>query len=294
MQSTNRIIMIKPSSFFYNKQTAEDNKYQNKPNLEEDIVQSIALKEFNVMVERLRKHGINVEVFNDTPEPFTPDSIFPNNWFSTHDGKLILYPMFAENRRLEINKFKDKLIDLYKPTEIIDLTHYTNDNKFLESTGAMVLDRVNKIIYSSLSQRADEELVEKISKEIGFDYIVFHSSQHGHPIYHTNVMMAITTNFAFVASDLIEDNKELVMENLKKTHQVIELSGDQIIHFAGNVLELSGKDGEFIMMSDSAYRVLTSEQKETIKSKTKIVHTDVSTIEKIGGGSVRCMMAEIF
>lgn len=294
MQSTNKIVMIKPSSFFYNEETAIDNKYQNKTEIHEDIIQDIALKEFNVMVEKLRSKGIDVILFSDTPNPFTPDSIFPNNWFSTHEGKLILYPMFAENRRLEADKFKSELIDVYKPSEIVDLTHYTDEKKYLESTGAMVLDRVNKIIYTSLSHRANLELVEEVSAEIGYEFVAFHSTQDNHSVYHTNVMMAITSDFVFIASELIDDNKSAVLSSLSKTHEIIDLSGDQILLFAGNVLELRGKDGKFIMMSDSAYKALTSDQKEKIKSKVEIVHTDVSTIEKIGGGSVRCMMAEIF
>lgn len=295
MQSTNKILMIRPSNFNYNNQTAEDNAYQNKSEKSNEEIQELALKEFDSMVSILKNLGIEVVVFEDTPIPYTPDSIFPNNWFSTHDKKIIIYPMYAENRRLEVLKFKDELLNYLNPKEVYDISNFVKKNKFLESTGAMVLDRINKIIYSSLSQRSDEDLIKIVAENIGYKYIVFTSHQFENEIYHTNVMLGITTDFAFVGLELIEEDKrKLVKSTLEKTHEIIYLNSHQIENFCGNILELRGKNGKFIFMSTTAYKNLTKEQINTITRKIPIYTADVQIIEKLGGGSVRCMMAELF
>lgn len=294
-QSTDTILMIRPSNFHFNEQTAEDNLYQNKTLLDVETVNNRALKEFDNFVEILKNEGINVKIFQDTDFPDTPDSIFPNNWFSTHNGKLVIYPMYAENRRLEVSKFKKKLIDLYQPFEIIDYSSFTNENLFLEGTGAIVLDRINKIAYSSLSQRSDKVLFEKFSKELSFTPFSFISKQLGVEVYHTNVIMSITSDFAIIALELVlEEYRNELKKILEKNKKVIELSGKQVLHFAGNCIELKGKDSNILILSDTAYQSLTSNQISILEEKLKLIPVDITTIQKHGGGSVRCMIAELF
>lgn len=294
-QSTNRILMIKPSNFYFNYQTAEDNLYQNEPKLERDIIQERALKEFENLVNIIEGEGVKVEIFEDNGSPMTPDSIFPNNWFSTHDGTLVLYSMYAENRRFEVDKFKDKLKALYDPKETIDFTDAVDDNLFLEGTGAIVLDRVNRVAYSSLSQRSSIELFEDFCDLLGFKAVSFVSSHLGAEVYHTNVIMSITTDFAIIAMELVEEKyRKKLREELSKNHEIIELSGEQILQFAGNCLELQGKYGKILILSETAYESLTDTQVSKLEEKLKLVTADIDTIQRLGGGSVRCMIAEIF
>lgn len=295
-QSTNNVLMIKPVNFYYNQETAYDNQYQNKTDLTQDEIQIKALNEFNNLVKVLENEGINVNIFEDTTTPYTPDSIFPNNWFSTHDGTLIIYPMYAQNRQKEVNKFKLKLIDLYNPIQVFDFTKYAiNKEAYLEGTGAMVLDRVNKIAYSTLSQRAYKDLFEKVAKIIDYKPIYFVSHQLGKEIYHTNVLMSITSDFVIIAPNLIdEEYRNFIINELKKNHEIIELNEKQILNFAGNCLELEGKNGKFLIMSKTAYNSLSDKQISKIEEKLKIINVDISTIENLGGGSVRCMIAELF
>lgn len=287
--------MIRPKAFTFNQETAIDNLYQVEPDKSDKIIQDKALQEFDNMVELLKAEGVKVNIFQDFLEPHTPDSIFPNNWFSTHKGTLIIYPMYAENRRDEIRKFKEKLIDLYKPEKIIDLSHYVDKNLFLESTGAMVFDRDNKKIYVSLSQRADGELVDYIADILKYETIKFKSFQMGSSIYHTNVMMGLGSDLAIIGLDLIEDKyKQRLYDSLKKTKEIVNLSGQDILNFSGNVIELQGKHGKFLLMSQTAFNNLSKEKIRQIEARIKILTVDVSTIEKYGGGSARCMVAEIY
>lgn len=292
MQSTSEVLMIEPIRFNYNKQTSIDNLYQNETELNDETIQLLALNEFNNFVKILLEKGVKVNVLKDTLTPYTPDSIFPNNWFSTHNGDLVIYSMFTKNRRNEIDKFKDELLEIYNPSNIIDLS---KQDVVLEGTGAIVFDRKNKKSYCSLSKRADKKLFEDISLKLGYTPFSFISKQMGKEIYHTNVMMSVTSDFAFVAKDLIEEEyNDNIISELLKTHEVIELNGEQILNFSGNILELQGEQGKFIIMSRTAFSALTKEQIKRIEIKLPITIVEIGIIEQLGGGSARCMIAEIF
>lgn len=296
---TNKLLMIKPIQFQFNVETAVNNHYQHSDDQRLEIVQNKALEEFDNFVNKLENVGIEVKVIEDTLNPATPDSIFPNNWFSTHeDKKVVLYPMYANNRRLEVFKFKDEMLKYVKPCDIIDYTKEGLDNIFLEGTGSIVLDRKNKKAYCSLSPRSDRDLFERFCKDVGYKPVIFTSYQDGEKIYHTNVMMSIGENKAVICLDCITNVKERenVVNELKDGNkEIIEISLEQVKNFLGNVLEVKGKDEKrYLVMSKTAYDSLTLEQKNRIEKDTEILCTDVSTIEYYGGGSVRCMLAEIF
>lgn len=301
MQTTDTVLMIEPIAFGFNEQTAVNNYFQVQ---QEGNVQEKALYEFHSFVEKLRAKGINVITIKDTIEPKTPDSIFPNNWVSFHaDGKIVLYPMFAENRRLErrediINQIKEK----FDVTEIIDYSKIENEDKYLEGTGSMIFDHDNKIAYGSVSLRLDEELFRKFCAEFGFTPVVFHSYQTAGeerlPIYHTNVMMCVADKFVVICLDCIDDETERqnVIDSIKNSgKELIEISEDQMQNFAGNMLQVQNKNGEkFLVMSQSAYKSLKPEQVSAIEKYSEIIYSDLETIETNGGGSARCMLAEVF
>lgn len=302
-QTTDEVIMIRPGQFYMNPETAIDNAYQNDSDEAIEDIQAKALIEFDNLVANLRDEGIKVNVIEDNKQPSTPDSIFPNNWFSTHeDGSVIIYPMLAKNRQEEVGKFEDAIIDIIRkkdPTrriKVSDYRNYLNSQQYLEGTGAMVLDRQYKIIYCSLSQRADEQLVSKLAEDINHKLVTFHANQDNIPVYHTNVVMGIGENIALVALDLIdEDERVKVKASLENTgKQIIEISGEQVKNFLGNTLELKGSEGPILVMSLTAYNSLKESQKNEIEKYVKIVPTDISTIEYYGGGSVRCTIAEVF
>lgn len=300
---TNRILMVRPIAFTYNEETGADNLYQKNDNQDRKILEEKAEKEFDTLVEKLRSESIEVLVIQDSLTPHTPDSIFPNNWFSTHeDNKVVLYPMYAENRRLERT---DKIFEFVKEknqTEKIDFTKYENEGKFLEGTGSMCLDRKNKIAYANISKRTDKELFEKFCEKLGYKGISFSGSQIVNgikaPIYHTNVMLTIGEEYAIVYLSAIEDEKEreIVKNSLVNSgKKIIEISGEQTKNFLGNAIELRKKDGsKILVMSKTAYDSLDDEQKNIIEESAKIVYSDIPTIENYGGGSVRCMIAEFF
>ncbi len=301
MQTTDTVLMIEPVAFGFNEQTAVNNYFQVQ---QEGNVQDEALKEFNVFVEKLRAKGINVITIKDTQDPKTPDSIFPNNWVSFHaDGKVVLYPMFAENRRLErrddiISQIKEQ----FEVKEIIDYSKTEKDNKFLEGTGSMIFDHDNKIAYGSVSLRLDEDLFRKFCSEFGFQPVVFHSYQPAGeerlPIYHTNVMMCVADQFVVICLDCIDDEleREKVIETIKNSgKELIEISEDQMQNFAGNMLQVQNQSGEkFLVMSQSAYKSLNPEQISAIEKYCEIIYSDLTVIETNGGGSARCMLAEVF
>ncbi|QNM15915.1 citrulline utilization hydrolase CtlX [Fusobacterium hominis] len=300
-QITNSILMVRPIKFNFNEETAVNNHYQHKNDIKVEEIQNKALKEFDDFVNLLKQKGINVHVIEDTPLPPTPDSIFPNNWFSTHeDKKLVIYPMFAKNRRMEIVKFKNKLIDIVgeKNIEIIDYSEKVKDMIFLEGTGSIVLDRTNKKAYCSLSPRSDKNLFLKFCNDLGYKPVTFTSYQDGNEIYHTNVMMGIGESKAIICLDCIEDinERKKVIDELKENNkEIIEISLEQVKYFLGNVLEVEGKDSKrYIVISKTAYNSMTKEQIKKIEKDTEIICADVSTIEYYGGGSVRCMLGEIF
>lgn len=301
MQTTDTVLMIEPVAFGFNEQTAVNNYFQVQ---QEGNVQDKALKEFNDFVEKLRAKNINVITIKDTLEPKTPDSIFPNNWVSFHaDGKVVLYPMFAENRRLErrddiINQIKEQ----FEVTEVIDYSGAEKDNLFLEGTGSMIFDHDNKIAYGSVSLRLDEDLFRKFCSDFGFQPVVFHSYQTAGeerlPIYHTNVMMCVADQFVVICLDCIDDESERnnVIETIKNSgKELIEISEDQMQNFAGNMLQVQNQSGKrFLVMSQSAYKSLNRDQVSAIEKYCEIIYSDLEVIETNGGGSARCMLAEVF
>lgn len=298
MQNTSRILMIQPVNFGFNAETAVNNTFQKNT---EGNTQQQALKEFNDFVNLLRKNRIDVTVVEDTIEPSTPDSIFPNNWISFHEnGRVILYPMFAKNRRMER---KTTVLDVIKHKfdvkEIIDISKYEADEFFLEGTGSMVLDRDNKIAYACLSPRTNEKLLTEFCSLTGFSPVTFRSTDSaGIDIYHTNVMMCIASSYAVICLDSIADEieRKKVITSLQKTEkEIIDISLSQLNSFAGNMLQVRNADRELLLvMSTQAYRSLTAEQMKTLQKHNRIIHSSLNTIEAAGGGSARCMMAEIF
>jgi len=291
--------MIRPVNFVFNEQTAGSNAFQNR-NAEQQRVQDNALLEFDRFVDVLRENGVEVIVIDDTAEPHTPDSIFPNNWVSFHnDGTVFLYPMMAENRRLERREdIITQLEDEFKVKHIIDLSHFEHENKFLEGTGSMVLDCENKIAYACLSPRTDKEVLDEFCRDCGYKPVLFHAvDQNGMDIYHTNVLMCVAGSYAVICLDSVKDEaeKQRVIDSLQSTKkQIVAISFEQMNNFAGNMLEVQNKSGEsLLVMSKSAWDSLNYEQKAILSSFSKPVYSDISTIENNGGGSARCMMAEV-
>lgn len=298
-QSTNNILMIRPVSFGFNEQTAGSNAFQNRE-ADQQAVQDKALAEFDGFVKTLKENGVNVTVIDDTPQPHTPDSIFPNNWVSFHtDGNVFLYPMQAENRRLERREdIISRLEDSFQVAHVIDLSRFEAENKFLEGTGSMVLDREHKIAYACLSSRTDKEVLALFCEQAGYKAISFDAvDANGKAIYHTNVLMCIGSQFAVICADSIPNPHErvTVLESLKSTQkEVITITFDQMNQFAGNMLEVKSQAGQtLIVMSQNAYQALSEQQRLSLKKYGKLIYADINTIETNGGGSARCMMAEV-
>ncbi|WP_326982023.1 arginine deiminase-related protein [Chryseobacterium sp. MYb264] len=303
MQTTDTVLMIEPIAFGYNAETAENNYFQVEQKGAD--IQSKALAEFNIFVEKLRSKGINVITVKDTIDPHTPDSIFPNNWVSFHkDGKVVLYPMFASNRRVER---REDIIETIKNQgfeveEIDDWSLPEIQGHFLEGTGSMIFDHDHKIAYGSVSLRLDENLFREFCEKYGFTPVVFHSFQtvgeERLPIYHTNVMMCVADQFVVICLNCIDDEAE--RSNVVKTIQnsgkeIIEISEAQMQQFAGNMLQVQNTDGEkFLVMSQTAYQSLNQDQVSAIEKYCEIIYSDLNTIEVNGGGSARCMLAEVF
>ncbi|WP_241330229.1 citrulline utilization hydrolase CtlX [Chryseobacterium arthrosphaerae] len=303
MQTTDTVLMIEPIAFGYNAETAKNNYFQVEQTGSD--IQSKALAEFNTFVGKLRGKGINVITIKDTLDPHTPDSIFPNNWVSFHkDGKVVLYPMFASNRRVERREDILETIENlgFEIDEIDDWSFSETQGHFLEGTGSMIFDHDNKIAYGSVSLRLDEKLFREFCTKYGFTPVVFHSYQtvgtERLPIYHTNVMMCVADRFVVICLDCIDDEleREKVIEAIKKSgKEIIEISEDQMQQFAGNMLQVQNKEGEkFLIMSQTAYQSLTQEQVAAIEKYCEIIYSDLNTIEVNGGGSARCMLAEVF
>ena len=306
-QTTNSILMIRPVAFRMNEQTAVNNYYQKVlDGLSPETVNAKAQDEFDIFVNELRMVGVDVTVVDDTIEPSTPDSIFPNNWISFHEnGDVVLYPMFAENRRLER---REDILDVleakgFSVNEIImDYSSAEEDGFYLEGTGSIVLDRENGKAYCALSPRADEELFIEFCEDFDMSPIIFEAFQtvNGERklIYHTNVMMCIGDTFAVICADCIDDKKErkMVLDSLKADEkEIILISEDQMNNFAGNMLELIGSDERrYLIMSNSAHQSLTKKQVAQLEEHITILSSSLDTIEACGGGSARCMMAEIF
>lgn len=303
MQTTDTVLMIEPIAFGFNEETAKNNYFQSEQKGFD--IQFKALSEFKMFVEKLRNKGINVITIKDTLDPHTPDSIFPNNWVSFHkDGKVVLYPMFASNRRVER---RDDIIETIKEqgfevAEIDDWSFPETQGHFLEGTGSMIFDHDNKIAYGSVSLRLDENLFREFCEKYGFTPVVFHSFQtvgeERLPIYHTNVMMCVADKFVVICLDCIDDELERtkVIEALKNSgKEIIEISEEQMQQFAGNMLQVQNKEGKkFLVMSETAYKSLLPEQISAIEKYSEIIYSDLNTIEVNGGGSARCMLAEVF
>jgi hypothetical protein len=298
--------MIRPVAFRMNEQTAVNNYYQKVlGGLSPETVNAKAQQEFDTFVNKLRKVGVNVIVVEDTLEPNTPDSIFPNNWISFHEnGDVALYPMFAENRRAER---REDILDIledegFKINQIVDYTSAEEDNVFLEGTGSLLLDRENGKAYCALSPRADEEVMIEFCEDFELTPVIFEAFQtvNGERklIYHTNVMMCLGDSFAVICADSIDDKKErkMVLDSLRgDDKEIILITEEQVNNFAGNMLEVKGKnDNRFLVMSESAYKSLTKKQIAQLEAHVEIIHSSLDTIEACGGGSARCMMAEIF
>jgi hypothetical protein len=305
-QTTNTVLMIRPVQFRMNGQTAVNNFYQKtSDNTLPETVNAMAVKEFDTMVSKLKKVGVQVIVVEDTKDFDTPDSIFPNNWISFHEnGTIGLYPMFAENRRLER---KDSILEAveaegFKIETVIDYTEAEADGFYLEGTGSILLDRVNQKAYCALSARADEELFIEFCEDFEYTPVVFSAYQTVNDkrelIYHTNVMMCLGTTFAVVCLASIDDKKER-KNLLKHLHEdgkkVIEISEDQVNNFAGNMLQLKGaEDHSYLVMSQSAFDSLRPAQVQLLEAHATLISSSLDTIETCGGGSARCMMAEVF
>lgn len=299
MQTTPHILMIRPVAFGLNQQTAISNAFQNTDAPQKNV-QEKALVEFDAFVDKLRVHNVDVTVIEDTLEPHTPDSIFPNNWISFHkEGSIFLYPMQAENRRLERrDDIIDELSTIFDIREVNDLSATENNGEYLEGTGSMVLDRENKISYACLSIRTQRKVLDIFCKETGYTSFTFHAvDENGMAIYHTNVMMCIGDQFVVICLDTIRDVTErgLIIKRFEDTgKEIIEISLQQMNHFAGNMLQVLSKKGKsFLVMSGSAHDNLNDSQIAQINKYTEILSSPIPTIEENGGGSARCMMAEI-
>lgn len=305
-QYTNTVLMVEPVNFGFNEQTAVNNFFQNHIEGTAETIQERALKEFKEMVSKLRAHGVNVIVLQDTMNPHTPDSIFPNNWISFHESKTIaLYPMFAKNRREE--RREDDVIEVLEEKgfgveEIMDYTLAEEEDVFLEGTGSIILDHVNRIAYAAISPRTDEELFIEFCEDFEYTPIVFTAFQtvdgERKQIYHTNVMMCVADDYAVICLSTLDNKDELksVTEALKDSgKEIIDITEEQMNKFAGNMLQVGGMgDSKYLVMSKTSFDALTKEQIAAIEKYNPIIPVDISTIETIGGGSARCMIAEVF
>lgn len=301
-QTTSNILMIRPANFGYNEETAQNNAFQTKDESfsPQQIIEK-ARVEFDNFVAKLRERGIEVLVAEEAPLPIKPDTVFPNNWVTTHDdGTMILYPMFAKARRLERDENVIRLIESqFEVNTKIHLEHYEGVERYLEGTGSMIIDRMNGIVYACTSIRTDLGILDEFCDIMHYKRVAFKAVDgNGQEIYHTNVMMALGETFVVICLDTITDEAERL--NLLKHFEItdkelLEISLDQMLHFAGNMLQVRNKMGEtFLVMSEQAYYSLDPAQLNHIQRHTQIIFSDIKTIETYGGGSARCMMAEIF
>ena len=304
-QNTRQLMMIRPAVFSKNKETAINNYFQVDAELKAEEVQQRVIQEFEDFVQKLREVSIDVYVFEDTQDPVTPDSIFPNNWVSFHqNGSVILYPMFANNRRLERRiDLIDNLTNHFEVKKIFDdLLSFESQQKFLEGTGSLVLDRVNKIAYACYSSRTKDEVILAFEKLTAYTVIRFkaYKNHEGQrlPIYHTNVMMSIGDFFVLICAEAIDDlnERERVLESFRnQSKEIILINEYQLNEFAGNILQVKNKNNLFfLVMSTRAFQSLNTQQKVQLEKYGTLLHSDLTTIEMLGGGSARCMIAEIF
>ncbi|MDD1795541.1 arginine deiminase-related protein [Enterovibrio makurazakiensis] len=301
VHTTNAVVMVPPIDFKFNTETSADNEFQTSLSLSDSQVREKALAEFNQMVELLRSHGVTVTVMDYAKSKAeTPDAVFPNNWFSTSpSGDIYLFPMACENRRREVRShaLSEALKSSgFKTPTFHEIGNLTSPQAYLESTGVMIMDHSNSTVYAALSVRCDRQLLQEYVDLAGFREVIYFDTKmsSGSPVYHTNVMMAVGEGFAVICDEIIEEfERRRVLTSLQKTKDVISITEEQMGYFCGNVLQLKNEKGErLIAMSLSAYNAFTLEQKSVLRRHGKLVPIDVSTIETIGGGSVRCMIAE--
>lgn len=295
-------MMVRPAHFGYNPETATNNAFQSvDPDLTSKQVQEKALEEFDVFVRRLRAAGVNVHVAGDTEAPFKPDAVFPNNWVTFHqDGTVATYPMHAPTRRTERREdLIESLENRFKISNRIHFEESENSDRYLEGTGSLILDRPNRLAFACLSSRTDDTLLDEFCDTMDYKKVVFTAvDSDGKAIYHTNVMMAMGVDFVVICLDAVPDTKEkqTLLDKFASTGKtVIDITLNQMMAFAGNMLQVAGKDETpYLVMSEQAFKSLTQEQVQTIKEYTEILHSPLYTIERHGGGSARCMLAEIF
>jgi len=299
VQSTDSVLMIRPGRFYPNPETAADNAFQRDANCGPDALALLARKEFDAAVQTLRAAGVNVHVFEDTAEPEKPDAVFPNNWMSTHhDGRIALFPMFSALRRRERRQdIVEELCKQYRVNDVIDYSAFEDEGCCLEGTGSLVLDHLNKIAYVSLSNRSNPKVIQRFADDFDYEPVTFTSTgSNGQPIYHTNAMMCIGTDFVMVGLEMIpkKAERQQVRARLEKSgKEIVELSADQIANFAGNAIELQNESGQkLLVLSSRAARALTEEQREKLTRYARLLPFELPTIE-LGGGSARCMMATI-
>lgn len=295
------ILMIRPAAFGFNEETASNNFFQSRPTLNSRELQAKALEEFNSMVNQLRDHAIDVRVIDDTAEPPKPDAIFPNNWISTSpDGTLSVFPLFAANRRAEKREdILKRLSTEFVVAQLQDWSEYEPEGRFLEGTGSMVIDHDHRMIYATISERTSLSVLEKFASANKFQAIVFIATdRQGKPIYHTNVVMTLGDEFAILCEEAIEEEWELiaVRQLLESTgHSIIPITRDQLHAFAGNMIQLKNqRDEKYILMSQTAFDSLRKEQTRMLEAYGHLLCFAIPTIEAVEGGSVRCMIAEIF
>jgi hypothetical protein len=304
-QTTDTILMIEPVAFGFNAETAVNNYFQTNDQVPASDIQQLALSEFNNMVDILQKNGLNVIVVKDTLEPHTPDSIYPNNWISFQkDNRVAMYPMFAKSRRAErrIDVVERVIGQGFNISQMVDYSVYENENRFLEGTGSMIFDRTHRLVYAAISDRTDAELLAWFCNDFAYQAVPFRANQtvgdKRLPIYHTNVMLSVADSYVVVCLDSIDnvDERENLIEKIESTDKdIIEISENQLYSFAGNVLQVQNTANEkLLLFSQSAFDSLNKSQIEKLSSYNKLIPIPVPTIEKYGGGSVRCMIAEVF
>ena len=301
-QTTSNILMVRPANFGFNEETAQNNAFQTKDDtVSQTLIKDKAQAEFDKFVEALRQRSVNVIVAEDSPLPVKADAVFPNNWVTTHaDGTMILYPMFAKVRRLERDENIVQLIEnQFVINKKIHLEHYESIQQYLEGTGSMILDRENELAYACLSERTNIKLLDEFCEIMGYKRVAFRAvDSRGKDIYHTNVMMALGETFVVICLDTVTDEEErmnLIKHFDSTNKEIIEISFKQMMKFAGNMLQVRNDQGEtFLVMSEQAYYSLDPAQVNHIQRHTQIIFSDIKTIEYYGGGSARCMMAEIF
>jgi hypothetical protein len=297
VQAAIKLLMIRPAAFAYNTQTAGSNKFQRTGNISHQVVHELALNEFDAAVNKLRQSGIDVDVIEDSTKPLKPDAIFPNNWLSVHENSIVLYPLYAPNRRLERRDgIIRQLLKENPDKKLIDLTNYEAEEKFLEGTGSLVLDHDNKIAYACISERTHPDLVMTWCELMNYSPIMFHALLDGHAVYHTNVIMSIGNNIAVCCTEAIDsiEERDIVTKSLKQYHNVIEISVTQMKLFAGNILLVRNAENKFYwILSQTALDALTNSQRNILEQDGELLPIELHTVETYGGGSARCMLAEI-